>query len=1208
MRLVQIQDDGAIVLTQYSAGSIPPYAILSHTWGPDDEEVTFDDMVKGKAAEKRGYDKIVVCRKRAALDDLKHFWVDSCCIDKSSSSELSHAINSMFRWYQNSAKCYVYLTDVTIGSCQEVDELLGCGWEPSFRKSRWFTRGWTLQELVAPSSVQFLSREGQLLGDKVSLERLLHEITGIPVEALRGKPLSDFGRRERMSWARGRSTKVEEDAAYCLLGIFGVNLPLIYGEGVRYAFVRLEEEIARRLTFERRSEEQAPSTKMPPQLSAEEEQCLQSLWFPTMDAHRRNLKSPAKHTCCWIFKHKGYLDWIHDRNRGTHQGLLWLKGNPGTGKSTLMKEAFRRAVADQDTSNTQLAAFFFDAKGCELDRSPVGLYRSLLHHLLPKNHRHLRNFVQLFKEKGPGRNGTNAAVQPWQEKELETFIQTMLSDNANKRTVIFIDALDECGTEVARDQSYFWRRLTWFPGGGRSNISVCISCRHSLPISFAGPINIMLENHNAQDIVTYVDQSFDIGNLVTDPRSKDLKHRLLAKSRGIFLWVVLVVDQILKGWDYGKNMQSLMDELDPVPPGIEGLFLQTLSTIALEDKEPTLRFFQWAVLASQPLRLHEWHHVLALVRYPRLQSLKQWRDSEFFTENDVQLVKQIRILSKGLVNVTSGTADIRREGLETDSACASAGSMNLESGESRMVTVIHQSVREFFLHGPGFALLDSSFYDNPIGRGHARLRAQHQEERHMECEEELESARNKRANEGRVNNQGLSESSSLPKSVATLMDDRSHDGRRHAIPVAKASKRPLVPQSVQDDAAFDSLADLADSDKYFDVAQWLDLLPTDHSVAHRVALDEPSISRHGADPSVTGLSRQLEDYPALLSYATFELFGHARLAEAKAADAAKIINQLQDGHSWSRWVALREDVPHLMKLEDYTAAQGLNSWAKHISKDSERASSPQLNSTPRAKPEPVIDEGSDGLFHCNFAGCNEEIKSFQLRSEWDDAGAADPVPVSSVQVTSGVETITASYYTTLTTTGWVARVTNNSTTLELGTVIIPMEKLPSPSEPAGNPRTSSARFSSTDTSIVTSATGSSPQQTKGTDPPASEDTGSKLASTTIVGISIGVTVAVLILAGLGWMYYIRRRKRRYGQASQLVETLEPKAQLHGDLLVKDKPTQAHEIDPRQLHSPAEMRGDDPGPPGCFELDSSMVYPQPETTTGTATQDTATQPK
>jgi hypothetical protein len=149
----------------------------------------------------------------------------------------------MFRWYRNAAKCYVYLADV-LGTDSKPSQPPR-SWESSFRKSRWFTRGWTLQELVAPALVEFFSKEGERLGNKRSLERHIHEVTGIPVKALRDSSLSDFSVPERMSWAESRDTTHKEDKAYSLLGIFDVHMPLIYGEGGENAFKRLREEIDR---------------------------------------------------------------------------------------------------------------------------------------------------------------------------------------------------------------------------------------------------------------------------------------------------------------------------------------------------------------------------------------------------------------------------------------------------------------------------------------------------------------------------------------------------------------------------------------------------------------------------------------------------------------------------------------------------------------------------------------------------------------------------------------------------------------------------------------------------------------------------------------------------------------------------------------------------------------------------------------------------
>ena len=238
MRLLQLEADGEFSLVEFVGENIPPYAILSHTWGADHEEVIFKDLVSEVGKDKKGYRKLTFCARQAAQHGLCFSWVDACCIDKTSSTELSEAINSMFKWYHNAAKCYVYLSDASTSELPSQEE-----WKTAFQDSRWFTRGWTLQELVAPRSVKFFSKEGKLLGSKTSLLNEIHNITGIPFQALQGRPLSYFGVAERLSWATGRRTKREEDAVYSLLGIFDVYVPLIYGEGKERALIRLRKEI-----------------------------------------------------------------------------------------------------------------------------------------------------------------------------------------------------------------------------------------------------------------------------------------------------------------------------------------------------------------------------------------------------------------------------------------------------------------------------------------------------------------------------------------------------------------------------------------------------------------------------------------------------------------------------------------------------------------------------------------------------------------------------------------------------------------------------------------------------------------------------------------------------------------------------------------------------------------------------------------------------
>lgn len=170
---------------------------------------------------------IEFCAEQARKAGIDHFWIDTCCINKASEPELSRAIRSMFRWYQNAVKCFVFLADVS-SSNRDVNGGSGHCWEKSFRSSRWFTRGWTLQELLAPLTVEFFSQDRVSLGSKATLVQQIHEITGIPTAALCGRrSVLDFSIEERFGWAKKRLTKRAEDQAYCLFGIFDVQLPVL---------------------------------------------------------------------------------------------------------------------------------------------------------------------------------------------------------------------------------------------------------------------------------------------------------------------------------------------------------------------------------------------------------------------------------------------------------------------------------------------------------------------------------------------------------------------------------------------------------------------------------------------------------------------------------------------------------------------------------------------------------------------------------------------------------------------------------------------------------------------------------------------------------------------------------------------------------------------------------------------------------------------
>lgn len=228
----------------FEAARIPPYAILSHTWG--DEEVSLQRFQHESLRRRRkGFGKIQSACQKARFQGLDYLWVDTCCIDKTSSAELSEAINSMFKWYQRSEICYAFCDDVEHDSISPSSmEGIWTDSETGFAASRWFTRGWTLQELIAPKEVFFYNKKGLRIGEKRTSSKLIKKITGIDTFILEGGPLEEVSVGRRMSWAVDRQTTREEDLAYSLMGLFGINMPLLYGEGPK-AFIRLQEEILR---------------------------------------------------------------------------------------------------------------------------------------------------------------------------------------------------------------------------------------------------------------------------------------------------------------------------------------------------------------------------------------------------------------------------------------------------------------------------------------------------------------------------------------------------------------------------------------------------------------------------------------------------------------------------------------------------------------------------------------------------------------------------------------------------------------------------------------------------------------------------------------------------------------------------------------------------------------------------------------------------
>ncbi|KAI9775850.1 MAG: hypothetical protein M1839_000724, partial [Geoglossum umbratile] len=455
MRLLRLEDDGEFSLVEFVGKNIPSYAVLSHTWGSDDEEVTFNDLVNSAGKSKAGYRKIHFCGKQAANDGLQFFWVDTCCIDKSSSAELSEAINSMFRWYQDAARCYVYLSDVSVSTRR---------WKMAFKKSRWFTRGWTLQELIAPGSVEFFSVEGEPLGDKKSLEQTLHEITGIATQALRGSPLSYFRTDERMSWAAKRQTSREEDAAYSLLGIFNIHMPLIYGEGGQKALSRLLKEI-----------KDNNSINLPIAKGA------------SFDSHMEEHNARClPNTRTELLHH--IREWAKDENG---KPIFWLSGMAGTGKSTIA-----RTIAQSFAHQGQLGASFFFKKGEGERGNATRFFTTIARDLID----HVPGLISGIMK---ALDADPVIFQKALKDQFEKLILHPLSEiqQAPLPTlahIIVIDALDEC--EPEEDVRAILQLLARTREIKLMSLHVLVTSRPELPIRFGFK---RMSNGTYQDLILH---------------------------------------------------------------------------------------------------------------------------------------------------------------------------------------------------------------------------------------------------------------------------------------------------------------------------------------------------------------------------------------------------------------------------------------------------------------------------------------------------------------------------------------------------------------------------------------------------------------------------------------------------------------------------------------------------------------------------------
>jgi hypothetical protein len=576
MHLLEYNKDGELLITSFDDDKPPPYAILSHRWGEEAEEVSFEDIARNTGKDKPGYTKIRFCGDQAKHDGLQYFWIDTCCINKASKVEHSLAIRSMFRWYRNAARCYVYLADVSALSSRDEREARSLPWDSEFRQSVWFTRGWTLQELLAPSVVEFFSRDWRKLGDRVSLKSQIYEVTTIPHKVLEGSPLFQFSVDERFRWRQNRHTKVKEDAAYSLSGIFDVDMAPVYGEGVEQAFGRLHDKIRK------------------------QEECLRDLRATDPRNDKKRIEDTKGGLLAdsyrWVLDNTTFQQWQQD----PHNQLLWVKGDPSKGKTMLLC-----GIIDELHSllpRTAVQAYFFCQATDLRINTATAVLRGLLYMLVsqqPSLVSHIRKKHDhagktLFEDANAWISITEIFVDVLQDSQLSTAYLT-------------IDALDECVTDLPKLLDFIIKQSS-----ASSRIKWIVSSRNwpSIEEQFdqAGhKIGLSLEL-NAESVsaavVAFI--QYKVAQLAQqkkyDKQTQDMVFaRLTSSADGTFLWVALVCQDLTK-----TPKRNALKKLESFPPGLDALYKRMIQQINVsDDAELCKQVLALDALVYRPITLRE---------------------------------------------------------------------------------------------------------------------------------------------------------------------------------------------------------------------------------------------------------------------------------------------------------------------------------------------------------------------------------------------------------------------------------------------------------------------------------------------------------------------------------------------------------------------------------------------------------------------------
>ncbi len=355
-------------------------------------------------------------------------------------------------------------------------------------------------------------------------------------------------------------------------------------------------------------------------------------------------------TCTWLNHHPVYQAWL-----GNHRGLLWIKGKPGTGKSTLMKYALRGMKESAD-GETTILHFFFHGRGSTLQKSPVGLFRALIHQIGMVDDRYIHPLLDDFRAR-------TSSLQSWSWTTLEleehlgtSVLPAMLMDRPVR---IFLDALDECGDVAARRLVQTLAKIQQLCSHSRFGLSICFSCRYYPIIAPDNCEEIRLENENENDISLYIQQELQL-RIDDRPGLELLEKAIEERSQRVFQWVVIVVPKV--GWlfEEGNSVAQLLAYIRQIPAELHSLYGDIFNTLVSKQPGRSLKLFQWVCMVERPLSISELRCAMNIdATLPMSgKTLGEWAALDHFVETDTQMRRLLVSLSGGLVELTQSGAQL----------------------------------------------------------------------------------------------------------------------------------------------------------------------------------------------------------------------------------------------------------------------------------------------------------------------------------------------------------------------------------------------------------------------------------------------------------------------------------------------------------------------------------------------------------------------